>query len=223
MRLCRVVPAGFGARRWGGVRSGARAHVQIFAGWVGAGCREERRSDSVRCRVVACCSATRLLMTLPEGVISIGRARPTHVYKPAEALARGGGVAGRQQQQHACSGGEGGGQAGTVCAWRGVLGGVRPACQACPDPRPHGQLLSRWHLAAAGGLQVLHSCSGCKAVHSRLWILEVAGVGGGRAASGRGPRFGPDRMGRVGVPRRLGELGCQGACQWWLLGVDDGA
>jgi hypothetical protein len=35
----------------------------------------------------------------PEGLISIERARPTHVYKPAEALARGGGVAGRQQQQ----------------------------------------------------------------------------------------------------------------------------
>ena len=45
-----------------------------------------------------------------------------------------------------------------MCAWRGVSGGVRPACQACPDPRPHGQLLSRWHLAAAGGLQVLHNC-----------------------------------------------------------------
>ena len=60
-------------------------------------------------------------------------------------------------------------------------------------------------------------------LHGRLWILEMAGVGGGRAASGCGPRFGPDRMGRVGVPRRLGELGCQGACQWWLLGVDDSA
>ena len=60
-------------------------------------------------------------------------------------------------------------------------------------------------------------------LHGRLWILEMAGVGGGRAASGCRPRFGPDRMGRVGVPRRLGELGCQGACQWWLLGVDDSA
>ena len=35
----------------------------------------------------------------------VGRARPTHVFeRPAEALARGGGVAGRwQQQQHAAS------------------------------------------------------------------------------------------------------------------------
>ena len=34
----------------------------------------------------------------------VGRARPTHVYKPGEALARGGGVAGRQQQQQHAAG-----------------------------------------------------------------------------------------------------------------------
>ena len=47
-----VVCGGVGARRWVGVREGAREHVDIFARRIGPCCRERRRGDRVRCRAV---------------------------------------------------------------------------------------------------------------------------------------------------------------------------
>ena len=84
----------------------------------------------------------------------VGRARPTHVFeRPAEALARGGGVAGRwQQQQHAASVEQAlakGWRCAGRCAWPGREVGRRGAlCE--PICRLRGRGFVCWCRPRAG-------------------------------------------------------------------------